>query len=102
MGLFEDPDLLAASRPVLPWERGQKLQKGGRNVEEVTAVTFQIVLLWAFFFFHGCNGDLKAWRYVWLRRLFCGRDNGDCRVEGETGRRGEGFPCRFYRFHFFF
>ncbi|CAM9304629.1 unnamed protein product [Ectocarpus sp. 13 AM-2016] len=35
VGLFEDPDLLAASRPVLPWERGQKLLKGGRNVEEM-------------------------------------------------------------------
>lgn len=44
MGLFEDPDMLAASRPVLPWERNQKLQKGGRNAEEVRAATFQCII----------------------------------------------------------
>ncbi|CAN0027970.1 unnamed protein product, partial [Hapterophycus canaliculatus] len=35
LGLFEDPDLLTASRPVLPWERDQRLQKSGRNAEEL-------------------------------------------------------------------
>ncbi|CAN0198270.1 unnamed protein product, partial [Pylaiella littoralis] len=35
LGLFEDPDLLAASRPVLPWEREQSLKKSDRKAEEL-------------------------------------------------------------------
>eukprot|EP00752_Nemacystus_decipiens_P012965 g11473.t1 len=35
LGLFEDPDLLVASRPVLPWERDQRIQKSGRGAEEL-------------------------------------------------------------------
>eukprot|EP00903_Cladosiphon_okamuranus_P015202 g14052.t1 len=37
MGLFEDPDLLVASRPVLPWGRDHRLQKSGRTAEEMAA-----------------------------------------------------------------
>lgn len=36
LGLYDDPDLLTASRPVLPWEtKGQKVEKGERNAEQV-------------------------------------------------------------------
>lgn len=35
LGLFDDPDLLIASRPVVPWERGQNVGKTDRSADKL-------------------------------------------------------------------
>lgn len=42
LGLFVDPDVLLASRPVLPWAMGQKVDKADGNTHRVSILPDQM------------------------------------------------------------